>query len=57
MEEARILEQAESLLWWNSPEGPDPERNRQAAAALVSAFSYYEKGIAGIESILKGTEA
>lgn len=57
MEEARILDQAESLLWWNSPEGPDPERNRQAAAALESAFSNYERGIAGIESILKGTEA
>ena len=50
--EADILDQAESLLWWNSPEGPDPERNRQASIILEKAFSHYQRGIEAIDKAL-----
>lgn len=50
--EADILDQAESLLGWNSPEGPDPERNRQASIILEQAFSHYQRGIESIEEAL-----
>jgi hypothetical protein len=46
--EADTLDQAESLLWWNSPEGPDAVRNQQASAALEKAYSNYRQGIDAI---------
>ncbi len=52
MEEAAILDKAERLLWWNSPEGPDAGRNEQVVAALESALAFYQKGIASIEETL-----
>jgi hypothetical protein len=51
--EADILDGAERLLWWNSPEGPDPERNRQASITLEQAFSHYQRGIESIEGALR----
>jgi hypothetical protein len=51
--EADILDQAESLLWWNSPEGPDPERNRKAFAILEQAYEHYQRGIEAIEELLE----
>jgi hypothetical protein len=50
--EANILDSGEKLLWWNSPEGPDAERNRLAAELLHRARDAYEAGIRGIEAAL-----
>ena len=52
--EADVLDRAESLLWWNSPEGPDPERNCRASAVLEEAFGHYQAGIGYIEEALGG---
>ena len=51
--EAEILDQAENLLWWNSPEGVDAQRNQEAGRVLVEACSLYRQGIEGIEIVLK----
>ena len=51
--EADILDQAETLLWWNSPEGVDAQRNQEAGRVLVEACSLYRQGIEGIEAALK----
>jgi hypothetical protein len=50
--EAEILSKGEPLLWWSSPEGPDPARNQQATALLAQSFSSYHRGIDSIEQAL-----
>ena len=35
--EADILYQGEDLLWWNSPKGPDAERNAKAVELVTKA--------------------
>jgi hypothetical protein len=54
--EAKLLEEGRSLLGWNTPEGPDPERNREAAALLAEARDRYAGGIAAIERALEKTQ-
>jgi hypothetical protein len=51
--EAAILSKGESLLWWSSPEGPDPTRNQQAAVLLDQAYASYRCGIKAIEHAIK----
>ena len=51
--EANTLDQAENFLWWNSPEGPDSERNQNASNALEKAFGHYQRGIEAIEESLR----
>jgi hypothetical protein len=51
--EADTLDQAEPLLWWSSPEGPDPARNQQAVALLEQSYASYRHGIEAIEQALK----
>lgn len=51
--EADILSRGESLLWRNSPEGPDPARNEQAAALLEQSYNSYRKGIETIEQAIE----
>ncbi|MHC4248253.1 MAG: hypothetical protein ACYS9X_03915 [Planctomycetota bacterium] len=50
--EADALDSAEKLLWWDSPEGPDAERNEKAAEVLASARDRYAAGITCIEKAL-----
>ena len=50
--EAGILGKGRKLLWWDSPEGPDPKRNAEAAALLQKARDAYAEGIAEIERAL-----
>ncbi|HUT32894.1 MAG TPA: hypothetical protein VNE39_05400 [Planctomycetota bacterium] len=50
--EAEALAKGEKLLWWNSPEGPDPKRNTAAAALLTQARDAYAAGIAEVEKAL-----
>jgi hypothetical protein len=54
--EAGILDQAQSLLGWQSPEGPDAERNQQAAELLARACANYRHGIDEIEASLDALE-
>jgi hypothetical protein len=51
-EEAGILQGGESLLWWNSPEGPDTARNVKVADLLGRACGLYKKGIDAIAEAL-----
>jgi hypothetical protein len=51
--EADILSKGESLLWWSSPEGPDPTRNQQAAALLDQSFTSYRRRIESIEKAVE----
>ena len=39
-------------IGWKTPEGPDPERNEQAATLLAEASGHYAKGIEEIEAAL-----
>jgi hypothetical protein len=50
--EADLLDQAEPLLGWQSPQGPDAERNQKAADLLSKAFAAYQAGIGEIEAAL-----
>ena len=50
--EVEWLKKGEKLLWWGSPEGPDPNRNEQAAAILQNARDAYAAGIGEIEKAL-----
>ncbi len=50
--EARILNEGEDLLWWQSSEGPDAERNKKAAKLLARACAEYKKAIDDIEAAL-----
>ena len=50
--EADVLQDAEALLWWKSPEGPDTARNERVAAILQEARDHYASGIEQIEKAL-----
>jgi len=50
--EVMWLDRAEKQLWWNSPAGPDPKRNAEAADFLQKARDAYASGIAEIEKAL-----
>ena len=54
--EVEILNQGESLLGWNSPEGPDAQRNEKASEVLGRAYSSYKDGIGAIEKALEALE-
>ena len=51
--EADILDSGADLLWWNAPEGPDPERNAKASELLGKARDNYASGIQEIEKALE----
>jgi hypothetical protein len=48
--EVDALDRGEDLLGWDSPEGPDPERNKQAAELLREARGWYARAIDEIEA-------
>lgn len=50
--EADTLAEAEALLWWESPEGPDAARNARVVAILTKARAEYAAGIAAIGKAL-----
>lgn len=50
--EAKALGRARSLLWWDSPEGPDAERNAKVVSVLREARDAYAAGIAELEQAL-----
>jgi len=50
--EADVLKDAESLLSWKSPEGPDAARNARVVETLTKARAEYAAGIAGIRKAL-----
>jgi hypothetical protein len=50
--EVETLQGGESLLWWNSPEGPDPTRNQQAAVLLEKSYDSYRRAIESIEKAI-----
>ena len=54
--EADILDQGEDLLWWNTPQGPDPERNAKAAELLAEARENYSNGISEIKKALEAMD-
>lgn len=51
-QEADILDKCLPLLWWDSPEGPDTDRNKAAGELLSQAAEQYKQGIKNIESAL-----
>lgn len=51
--EAYILDQCKDLIWWNSPEGPDLNRNAKLADLLSKARDNYSSGIDEIELALQ----
>ena len=55
--EADVLEQGADLPWWQSPEGPDLERNAKAAELLSKARENYASGVEEIERALKSVDA
>ncbi|MBC8233597.1 effector binding domain-containing protein [bacterium] len=55
--EADVLEQGADLLWWQSPEGPDLERNAKAAELLIKARNSYANGIDEIDKALQAIDA
>ncbi len=50
--EADTLTEAEALLWWKSPEGPDAARNQRVVPILTKARGEYAAGIAAIGQAL-----
>jgi hypothetical protein len=50
--EADTLNNAHELLWWDSPEGPDLERNKKISDILSTACNQYTQGIKEIEAAL-----
>lgn len=50
--EADMLDQCVPLLGWESPEGPDPERNARVTILLDRARESYARGIREIEKAL-----
>jgi hypothetical protein len=55
--EADILDQGADLLWWNAPEGPDPQRNDKVVEMLSKARESYASGIEEIEEALSVIDA
>lgn len=51
--EVAALNEAEPLVWWNSPES-DPARNAKLWPILAKARKHYAKGISFIEKCLPG---
>jgi hypothetical protein len=52
VDEADALDAAVPLLGWDSPEGPDPERNGRLVPLLQRAMEGYARGIGEIERAL-----
>jgi len=50
--EADMLDQCVELLGWESPKGPDPERNARATTLLSQARDCYARGIEETEKAL-----
>ena len=50
--ETDALDAAVPLLGWESPEGPDPERNTRLVPLLQKAMDGYAQAIDTIESVL-----
>jgi hypothetical protein len=50
--EVETIQRGESLLWWDSPEGPDPTRNQLAAVLLQKTYDSYRRAIESIEKAL-----
>jgi hypothetical protein len=50
--DAAALTQANALIGWKMPEGPDAERNRQVVEILSTARDAYSAGIDAIEAAL-----
>jgi hypothetical protein len=50
--EADTLQEAEGLLWWTSPEGPDAARNQRVVQVLTKARAEYAAGIEAIGKAL-----
>jgi hypothetical protein len=50
--EADALMGGETLLWWDSPEGPDADRNQRVKEILEEARHHYASGIKNIENAL-----
>lgn len=48
--EAETLEALKPLLWWESPEGPDADRNAKASSLIAQAYEQYKQAIGCIES-------
>ena len=55
--EAIALDQCDSLIGWNTPEGPDADRNAKTAKLLEQARDNYSKAINEIEEAIKKIEA
>ena len=55
--EAGILDSGADLLWWNSPHGPDADRNAKVADLLSKARESYAHGIQEIEKALAAIDA
>jgi hypothetical protein len=51
--EAIALDQCDSLIGWNTPEGPDADRNAKTAKLLDQARDNYSKAINEIEEAIK----
>jgi len=54
--ESAVLARCRKLIGWSAPEGPDPERNREASALLAEARNHYASGIAALEQALVPTD-
>ena len=50
--EAVALDRCDPVFGWKTPEGPDPQRNEQAATLLTEARGHYAKGIGELEAAL-----
>jgi hypothetical protein len=50
--EADALDECLPLLWWESPVGPDAERNAKAATVLGRARDSYARAVDEIEAAL-----
>jgi len=55
--EANTLDQCDSLIGWNTPEGPDADRNAKTGKLLEQARDNYSNAINEIEEAIKKIEA
>lgn len=51
--QADTLDRCDPVFGWQTPEGPNPDRNERAAALLTEARNHYAKGIEEIEAALE----